>query len=169
MVASGDRRVVVGRVAGVFGVKGWVRVYSYTDPPANILHYGPWFLGDGAAKPVQVVDGGVHGRGIVARLEGVEDRDQARGLIGTSIAVPRSRLGQPEQGSYFWFDLIGLDVVNAAGEALGKVTDVMETGANDVLVVQGSRRHLVPFVDATVVKAVDLDAGTVIVDWDSDF
>jgi 16S rRNA processing protein RimM len=169
MGGAGDRRVVVGRVTGVFGVKGWVRVYSYTDPPANILDYGPWFLGDDGAKPSRVVDGSVHGRGIIARLEGIEDRDRARALIGSSIAVPRAQLGRPQQGSYFWFDLIGLDVVNLAGETLGRVTDLMQTGANDVLVLEGARRRLVPFVDGPVVKSVDLDAGVVTVDWDSDF
>jgi 16S rRNA processing protein RimM len=166
---GGERRVVVGRVAGVFGVKGWVRVFSYTDPPANILDYGPWLVGTEAPRPVRVLDGGVHGRGIVARLEGIADRDAARALIGAPIAVQRSRLGPPGEGSYYWFDLVGLEVVNEKGERLGTVEDLLQTGANDVLVLRGDRRRLVPFVRGSVVKAVDVEAGVVTVDWDSDF
>lgn len=169
MARTGDRRVVVGRVAGVFGVKGWVRVFSYTDPPANILGYGPWFIGADARRPVRVLDGGVHGRGIVARLEGIDDRDEARRLIGAHIEVPRSRLAPTEEGTWYWFDLVGLDVVNEQGENLGRVADLMQTGANDVLVLEGGRRRLIPFVHGAVVKSVDLDAGLVRVDWDSEF
>jgi 16S rRNA processing protein RimM len=166
-----DRRhVVVGRITGVFGVKGWVRVYSYTDPPDNILDYGPWLLeGPGRSSIHRVDDGAAHGRGIIAHVEGIEDRDAARALIGSSIAVPRERFHGAEEGCYFWSDLVGLRVVNGSGVDLGIVEELIETGANDVLVVRGERRRLVPFVPGRVVTSVDTGGGTIRVDWEADY
>lgn len=161
--------VVVGRVAGVFGVKGWLRIFSYTDPPENILRYGPWLVGDGATGLYRVTDGSVHGRGIIAHLAGVDDRDAARALIGRDIRVPRARFGQAGGGQFFWSDLLGLEVVNQNGMSLGKVAGMLETGANDVLVVQGERRRLIPFVSGTVIRSVDQAAGRIQVDWDAEF
>jgi 16S rRNA processing protein RimM len=164
-----DRHILVGKVSGVFGVKGWVRVYSYTDPPENILDYGPWLVGEGRGRSYKVVDGAVHGRGIIARLADVDDREQARALIGAGIRVPRARFGESGGGEYFWSDLLGLRVRNQAGVDFGTVEDMMATGANDVLVIRGERRRLVPFVPGAVVKSVDIDAGTIDVEWDADF
>jgi 16S rRNA processing protein RimM len=169
MDLAADRRIVVGRIAGVFGIRGWLRVFSYTDPPDNILRYGPWSIGDATAKDYRVTDGSVHGRGIIAHLEGVDDREVARRLIGATIAVPRTRFGAAAPNEYYWSDLIGLRVVNQDGTPLGEVEDLLETGANDVLVVRGTRRRLLPFVAGTVVRSVDLDAGLIAVDWDPEF
>lgn len=169
MAETAGSRVVVGRVAGIFGVKGWVRVFSYTDPPGNILEYGPWLVGPDQGRRFRLTEGAVHGKGIIAHLEGVDDRDAARALIGASIAVSREALGEAGDGSFFWSDLVGLKVVNEQGEDLGVVTDLLETGANDVLVLKGERRRLVPFVNGTVVKSVDLAGGVVTVDWDREF
>ena len=169
MVETGERQVIVGRIAGIFGVKGWVRVFSYTDPPENILQYGPWAVGDISAVPYKVLDGAVHGRGIIAHLGGVDDRDAARGLIGSPIRVPRKRFGKTSGDEYYWFDLMGLDVVNEDGRSLGHVEELLQTGSNDVLVVRGDRKRLVPFVNKTVVKDVDLEAGVIRVSWDPDF
>ncbi|MCC7258841.1 MAG: ribosome maturation factor RimM [Gammaproteobacteria bacterium] len=167
--ATAERAEIVGRITGVFGVRGWVRVFSYTDPPANILRYGPWQVGDGAGTLCRVSTGALHGRGVVAHLAGVDDRETARALIGSVIRVPRERFGRAGGNEYFWSDLVGLEVVNQAGVGLGRVTELFETGANDVLVVQGDRRRLLPFVTGTVIRAVDLDAGCIEVDWDADF
>jgi 16S rRNA processing protein RimM len=164
-----DRHILVGKISGIFGVKGWVRVYSYTDPPENILGYGPWLIGDGEGRSCKVVDGAVHGRGIIARLAGVDDRDKARGLIGAAIRVPRERFGESGGDEYYWSDLLGLQVTNQDGVVFGKVEDMMETGANDVMVIRGERRRLVPFVLGAVVKSVDIGAGTIVVEWDADF
>lgn len=165
---TAEAQVLVGRISGIFGVRGWVRVYSYTDPPENILRYGPWLVGDDRRAEYAVLDGATHGRGIIARLAGIDDRDQARGLIGSDIRVPRGRFGGTATGEYFCSDLIGLRVCDREGTVLGRVEDIMETGANDVLVVQGERRRLVPYL-ATVVRSVDIAAGTMEVDWDADF
>jgi 16S rRNA processing protein RimM len=164
-----ERLLVVGRVTGAFGVRGWVKVHSYTEPREEILAYGPWRLGPEAVA-MDVADGQPHGKGLIARLAGVEDRDAAEALRGSDIRVPRSRLPEADPDEYYWADLLGLEVRTVAGVTLGRVERLLETGANDVLVVAGGgREHLVPFVPGAVVTRVDLDAGEVVVDWDPDF
>ena len=172
MVERGRDWVVVGRIEGAYGVKGWVRVRSFTDPPSNLCDYGPWCLsrerGECQCKPLEMRP---HGKGYVARLDGVDDRDAAAALAGAEIRVPRDCLQPPAAGQYFWNDLLGLEVRNAAGDELGKVSSMLETGANDVMVIDGDdgRRRLVPFVTGRVVREVDLEAGVIFVDWDADF
>lgn len=162
--------VQLGTISGLYGVKGWVKVYSFTDPRENILRYRRWILfQDGKQTEVELDSGRVHGKGIVARIQGVEDRDAAAKLLGAQIKVQRSALPPPEEGSWYWRDLFGLEVVTTEGVVLGKVSSLIETGANDVLVVEGDRERLVPFVTGQYVKRVDLDAGTIEVDWDPDF
>lgn len=155
----------------MFGVRGWVKVYSYTRPRENILAYSPWWLDlpDGTRRCCRLRSGRVHGKGLVALLEGVDDADAAQLLAGAGIRVERAQLGEPGPGSWYWADLEGLRVLTLAGMELGRVETLMETGANDVLVVQGERRRLIPFVHGQVVRAVDLEAGTLTVDWDPDF
>ena len=168
-----DRRdegqVVVGRITGVFGVRGWVRVFSDTDPPEKILAYGPWSLGGAPAETYRITEGATHGRGVIVHLAGIDDRDQARGLIGSTIRVPRARFGKTGRGEYYWFDLLGLEVVTEDGRPLGRIEQLLETGANDVMVVRGDRRILVPFILHTVVKSVDQEHGIITVSWDSDY
>lgn len=166
-----QRLVTVGRVAGVFGVRGWLRIFSFTDPPRNILDYGPWYLGPHTDRQriFRVVDGAPHGRGIIARLEGIEDRDAARALIGEPISVRRECFGGTREGEYFWSDLIGLRVINEEGIEFGRIAEMLDTSANDVMVVVGERRRLLPFLYGTVVKSVDLASGVVRVDWDAGY
>ncbi len=162
--------VEVGEIVGAFGVLGWVKVRSFTDPPANILNYIPWALGSSEApRSAKLVEGRPQGAGVVARLEGVEDRDQAIALKGTRILVPRQCFPDASPGTYYWADLIGLDVVTVAGVALGKVRGLLETGANDVLDVKGERDRLIPFVVGEFVKNVDLAESRITVDWDPEF
>lgn len=166
-----QRLVTVGRVAGVFGVRGWLRIFSFTDPLRNILDYGPWYLGPHPDRQriFRVVDGAPHGRGIIARLEGIEDRDVARTLIGEPISVRRECFGGTREGEYFWSDLMGLRVINEEGIEFGRIVEMIETSANDVMVVVGERRRLLPFLSGTVVKSVDPASGVVRVDWDAGF
>ena len=103
-----------------------------------------------------------------AKLEGIEDRDAAKAWVGSEVAVERDRLPDTDEGEYYWFDLIGAEVVDAGGRRLGRVQGLMETGANDVMVVRGERERLIPFIVEQVVKAVDLDARRITVDWDSE-
>ncbi len=163
--------IPVGRISGVFGVQGWVRIFSYTQPRENIIRYRPWFIGKGEGGWAETVleDGRRHGKGVVALLAGCTDRDAAHALIGNEIAVKREQLPDTKAGEYYWNDLIGLQVINARDENLGKVDHLLETGANDVLVLKGDQERLVPFVMEQVVLQVDLDSGVIRVDWDKDF
>lgn len=165
-----DTLVTVGRISGVYGVKGWLRIYSYTEPRDNILQYNPWQLRlpDGW-RSVEVLAGRSHGKGVIAQLDGCDDRDQAARWVDVEIAVRREQLPAAAAGEYYWRDLIGLRVVNQDGEALGVVDHLLETGANDVLVVRGERERLIPYALGEVVTAVDLEAGELQVDWDADF
>jgi len=158
--------IVLGRVTGLYGVRGWVKVFSETDPRENILAYAPWYV-DG--EPRTVAEGRLHGRGLVARLAGCEDRDQAAELIGREIAIRRDQLPPPSPDEFYWADLEGLRVETIHGLALGEVSHLLATGANDVLVVRGERERLLPFVWDQVVHAVDFEAGVIRVDWDPDF
>ncbi|MEY2681017.1 MAG: hypothetical protein RL661_1248 [Pseudomonadota bacterium] len=162
--------VEVGEIVGAFGVLGWVKVRSYTDPPANILKYNPWALGSSEApRSAKLVEGRPQGAAVVARLEGVDDRDQAIALKGTRILVPRQCFPEASPGTYYWADLIGLGVVTVAGVSLGKVRGLLETGANDVLDIKGDRDRLIPFVVGEFVKNVNLVESLITVDWDPEF
>jgi 16S rRNA processing protein RimM len=164
--------VKLGRISGVFGVKGWMKVYSDTEPRENILNYSPWYLYiNGQWQARKVIAGRVHSKGLVVQLEGCEDRDLAATLVKTEIAITREQLPRPAAGEYYWQDLTGLQVQTLNGVALGKITNLMETGANDVLVVEAEdgRERLIPFIREQVVTHVDLQAGTMTVDWDPEF
>ena len=133
-----------------------------------ILHYQPWLLGEDK-KPVQIVDGRKQGKGIAALLPGFEDREQAVTLVGQQVFVGRGQLPPTAENEYYWSDLEGLEVVTTHGHGLGRVERLMETGANDVLVIHGERERLVPFVQGQYIKCVDLENGTIEVDWDPEF
>ena len=162
--------VVLGRIAGVFGVRGWVKVFSHTEPRDGILTYSLWSIGEeGGWRERRLLDGKPHGKGIVALLEGYGDRDQAAALIGRDIAVRRDRLPRLEQDDYYWSDLEGVRVQTLEGVELGVISHLFDTGANDVMVVKGERERLIPYLWEQVVKQVDLKAGRMLVDWDPDF
>ncbi|MGR6036079.1 MAG: ribosome maturation factor RimM [Candidatus Nitrosoglobus sp.] len=165
-----NRYILVGRISGLYGVQGWVRVYSYTEPRDNILHYAPWYLQqDGCWLVRKLVKGRVHGKGIVAALEGIDSRELAAQWVNHEIAVRCEQLLPPNKGEYYWVDLIGLHVVTENGVELGQVDRLLETGANDVLVVQGERERLIPFLTGLVIKQIDLTQGLMTVNWDPDF
>lgn len=169
MTDSGNR-IVLGRVTGLFGVRGWVKVFSNTQPREGIANYSPWQLRLGDEWRSFVVEQGQsQGKGVIVKLEGVDDRDAAAALMGADIAIWREQLPPPAEGEIYWADLEGLEVVTVAGQALGRVSHLLETGANDVLVVRGERERLIPFVRGQVVTEIDLDGGRLVVDWDPDF
>lgn len=158
--------IVVGRINGLFGTRGWVKAFSYTRPRDNLLNYDPWYLRDKDAwQPYAVAAARCHGSGLIAQLSGVEDRDHAASLLKREIGVERAQLPQIEAEAFYWVDLIGLRVVNRDGADLGQVTGLLETGANDVLQVAGQRAYLIPFVQGLYVDAIDLDAAEISVDW----
>lgn len=163
--------IVVGRISGLYGVRGWVKVYSHTQPRESILNYTPWhLLMNGEWRAVALENGRSHGKGIVAKLEGCDDRDAAAVLISTTVAIRREQLPQAAPDEYYWADLQGLRVHNLDGTDLGVVSHLLETGANDVLVVkQGRDERLIPFVQGQFVTNIDLERGEMTVDWDPDF
>ncbi len=161
--------MILGRIAGLYGVQGWVKVFSYTDPRDAVLEHREWLLDrEGSWKPCELVEGKRHGKGIIAKLAGVDDRDAAAEYVGLDIGVPREQLPETEPGEYYWTDLEGLRVVHTDGRELGTVAYLLETGANDVLVTEGERERLIPFVMDQVVLDVDLDDGVITVDWEWD-
>ena len=161
--------VVLGRISGVFGVRGWVRVFSYTEPREALLNYRRWLLGNaGEWRSATLAEGQRHGKTVVVRLEGCEDRDRAASLIGKELAVPRDELPAAEEGHYYWSDLEGMQVRRRNGTDLGRLASLLETGAHDVMVVKGDKERLIPFVTDKVVLDVDQEAGVITVDWEWD-
>ncbi len=160
----------MGHIAGPYGVNGWVRVVSHTEPPENLLKYRPWQLRQGHAwQCVDLVEARRHGKGLIVRLPDCQDRDAAARYSGTEIGIFREQLPATNENEYYWNDLVGLRVVTLDGKELGIVDHLIETGANDVLVVRGKREHLVPFIQGQVIDAVDLAERQIRVDWDPDF
>lgn len=169
MASGSQRRVVLGTVAGPYGMRGWVRIQSSTDPPENILRYVPWQIClDGTWSSVGVAEGRAQGRGVVARFDGCHDRDEALRFRGCEVALDRARLPDPHDGEFYWTDLIGSRVLTVDGVVLGEVERMLETGANDVMVVRGEFERLIPFLPRTVVRKVDVQRAAIVVDWHPD-
>ena len=168
--------IVVGKIAGVFGIKGWVKLYSYTQPRANISQFSGWYrqAGDGRVEPLPLDEFKAQGKAMVAHIRGIDDREQALALRQQLVLVAADELPALPEGEYYWHQLEGLRVT-VAGQLLGRVDHLIETGANDVLVVapcEGSidqRERLLPYLPGQVVLAVDTNAGEIQVDWDPDF
>ncbi len=167
---------VLGKVTTAFGIKGWVKVYSYTDPATNILDYKEWYIHqNGEWKRFKVKQGKLQGKGLAAALEGVTDRDQALALSQCDIGIPESELPEPEEDEHYWFQLEGLNVVTTQDQLLGQVKELFDSGGgNQVLTIkpcEGSidkRSRMMPYVSEYILE-VDLDTGVIQVDWDPDF
>jgi 16S rRNA processing protein RimM len=180
--------VPVGRIIGPYGIHGWLKVYSYTQPKKNILDYTPWFIQVGQGPSVapgvlppatlalpcalevrRVLDGRVHGKNIVAQIEGCTSREQVSRWVGAEISVERSSLPRLEPGEYYWTDLIGWKVITVTGVELGTVDHLLETGSNDVVVVKGERERLIPYIMGSVIRETDPVARVMRVDWDPEY
>lgn len=168
--------VVVGKFMSPFGIKGMLKLFSHTQPIENIAEYNPlWIQRGGSWQPINLEHVQRHGKGLVAKIKGCDDRDQTLAFIGCEIAIRREQLPALEQGDYYWSQLEGLNVITTEGDRLGKVDHLLETGSNDVLVVQPTadsidrEERLIPYLWQDVVKQVDLQAGILTVDWDKDF
>jgi len=167
--------VVVGRMTAVHGIKGWVKVHSFTEPEENILHYSPWWLKSAEGwQKIEVDQHRAAAKGLMVHLVGVDDRDIARQYCQRDIAVEKASLPALSTGEYYWHQLKGLAVLTSRGERLGVVTTLMETGANDVLVVKGDadsldrQERLIPYAEQFIL-GIDLGARQIEVDWDPDF
>lgn len=169
--------IVLGKITAPYGIKGWVKVFSFTEPMDQILDYGQWLLRqDGVLSKATIKGGRSHGKGMVAQLVEVADRNDAERVSGSEILVSRDQLPELDQGEYYWFELEGLRVSNREGVDLGVVSHLISAGgANDVLVVQGDEHsvdreeRLIPYLPDQGVTDVDMAAGLIKVDWDPEF
>jgi 16S rRNA processing protein RimM len=180
-----SEKVILGRITGVYGVKGWIKVFSYTEPMEAIVDYSPWLIRaqnrqSSPWKRVKLKAGKRHAKTVVAKLENCNDRDEAMAYVGTEIAIEQQQLEElKEKDEFYWQDLIGLRVINQQGIALGVVKSLLETGANDVLVVVSEedgeaskveiRERLIPWTMDIAIIEVDIEQGVITVDWDADF
>ncbi|QPR28106.1 ribosome maturation factor RimM [Edwardsiella hoshinae] len=172
-----DKAVILGKLGSAYGIRGWLRVFSSTEDAERIFDYQPWFIQQGGNwVAVELESWRNHNQDLVIKIKGIDDRDAANALVNREIAVDESQLPVLEEGDYYWKDLMGCQVVTVAGYELGKVTAMMETGSNDVLVVTanlkdafGIKERLIPFLDGQVIKKVDLTAKCIEVDWDPGF
>lgn len=181
-------KIILGRITGVYGVQGWLKVFSYTDPMESIIDYSPWYIRapNRSKSPwteVKLSAGKRHAKTVIIKLDNCNDRDQAMTYIGSEIAIEPQQLEQlKEKNQYYWRDLIGLRVVNQQNIELGLVKTLMETGANDVLVVVAEKEasekegaktesieRLIPWTMHNAIIAVDLEQGVIEVDWDPEF
>jgi 16S rRNA processing protein RimM len=160
----------MGYVMGAFGVRGWIKIHADTEYLDSLFDYTDWWLKlHGVWKVFHRLEGSVHSKALIAKLKGIDDREAAALLRGAEIAVSRALMPEPEEDTYYWADLIGLNVINTAQETLGQVEKLLETGANDVLVVKNADvERLIPFV-AAVIHEVNLKKGTILVNWEADF
>ena len=172
-----QRIEVVGKLGSTYGIRGWLRIYSSTEQAESSFDYQPWFLKiKGEWQPTELENWRHHNHEIIVKLKGVDDREAAQILANVEIGVDLSVFPELEEGDYYWHDLIGCSVVNLEGYTMGTVTEMMETGSNDVLVVKantkdafGKQERLIPFLYEQVVKRVDLTTKTIEVDWDAGF
>ncbi len=159
----------MGRVVAPYAIKGWIKLQTFTEDLDGLLDYPVWRLGkNGNWREYRLLDGKVHGQYLLAGLEGVDDRDASEALQGMEVAVLREEMPEADEGEYYWDELVGLEVSNIQGEPLGRVVGLLETGAHDVLQVQGERLRLIPFVEAYI-QSVDVAAGKLVVDWGLDW
>lgn len=161
--------MVMGRIVGAFGVQGWLKVKAFSAEPQALGSFGRWIVrvGDGWQE-MALEDFALHAKGPVGKLAGCDDRAGAERLRGSDVAVPRAELGEALPGEIYRVDLVGLEVVDEEGERIGRVEGFFETGGSSVMVVQGGRARMIPFVDAYV-KSVDREAGRITVDWKADY
>lgn len=170
-MSDNERRILLGRIVGAFGIRGQIKIESWTEPRDAIFRYQPWILVDAAGheRRFEGARGKESGKHLVATFPDVTDRDVVEAMRGTDIYVPRSALPPPKPGEFYWVDLEGFRVVNVEGVDFGTVSHLFSTGANDVLSIRGDRDRMVPFVEPDFVKSVDFEAGLITVDWDPDF
>ena len=170
-MSDNERRILLGRIVGAFGIRGQIKIESWTEPRDAIFRYQPWILRDaqGNERLFDGARGKESGKHLVANFPEVTDRDVVEAMRGTDIYVLRSALPPPKAGEFYWIDLEGFRVVNVEGVDFGTVSHLFSTGANDVLFVRGDRERMVPFVEPDFVKSIDFDGGLITVDWDPDF
>lgn len=162
--------IIVGQVGKVYGVQGWVKIHSFTTPLENILNYQPWLIYIGQAwQKITTTKARHQGNEIVVQFNHCNDRDLARQYVNCQLAIHRDQLPEIGKNEYYWADLKGLTVITTTGIHLGVIDHLLETGANDVLVVKGDKERLIPYLPKQVVTEINLQTGTIYVDWDPEF
>jgi 16S rRNA processing protein RimM len=165
--------IPVGKISGIFGVKGWMKVFSFTEPRQNILGYSPLYISrKGEWVEAKISGGRAQGKGIVIGLVDITDPDQVLPLIGSELAITKKQLKPTAKDEFYWSELIGLEVINLRNEVLGQVKEILATGAHDVLLVQDKEHdveRLIPFVMGEIVEQVSLDDNVIRVNWELDY
>lgn len=163
--------IKLGKTSGAFGIKGWVKIFSYTSPPEQIFKYQQWYIKQsGQWNPVKLKSGRPQGKGLIAQIDGIADRNAAEALGRCEIAIKREQLPRLREDEFYWSDLIGMQVIDTKGIKFGTVKSMIETGANDVLVVvDGDKERLIPWILEQVIQSVSLQDKQITVDWDPDF
>ncbi|GAA6173339.1 ribosome maturation factor RimM [Colwellia sp. KU-HH00111] len=172
-----ENQIILGKVGAVYGIKGWLKIHSFTDELEAILDYFPWSLKLGnKTQAVEVTDWRKHNKGLIVKVGNIDDRDEAQALVGSEILTSEKSLPDLPEGEFYWRDLIGMNVVTNKGYDLGIVTDMMETGANDVLVVKANlndgfskKERLIPYLLEQVIESVSRENNQICVDWDPGF
>ena len=166
---SDEKKLLVGKINGFFGVQGWVKIFSYTEPRKNILEYQPWyFIDDGTYKAIEMTTGHEQSKTIVAHVKGIDSKDQAVQLIGKSLYIDKDQLPQLDDNEHYWHELVGFRVINKDGIDLGVVNYLVDTGSNNVLVIKGDKEHWIPYIDPYLVS-IDKQNRFISVDWDENF
>ncbi len=165
-----QNKVIVGKFAAPLGVRGWIKLQSFTHPTENLLDYPDWYVQhQGQWQLLEITARKTHGNFLAVKIKGIDDRDEVHRFTNDLIGIEREQLPPPTSGEFYWHDLIGLTVENLDGEVLGKVTDVLSAGSNDVLQVETpTKKRLIPYTQHAIHK-VEIKAGKLIVDWDADF
>ena len=164
-----NKKLLIGKINGFFGLQGWVKVFSHTNPRTNILNYSPWSIKvDGNFQSIDITSGREQSKTIVAHIKGIDNREDSQKFIGQDIYINKEQLPELKQGEYYWHELIGFDVINKDEERLGTVDYFVETGANDVLVVKGKKEYWIPYIEPFLVS-IDSKNNKILVDWDKDF
>ena len=174
---SKEEQIILGKVGAVYGIKGWLKIHSFTDETEAILDYFPWSLKLGnKTQTVEITDWRKHNKVLIVKVAGIDDRDDAQAFVGSEILTNEAALPELSQDDFYWRDIIGMSVVTNKGYDLGVVTDMMETGANDVLVVKANlndgfskKERLIPYLFEQVVESVSLENKQICVDWDPGF
>lgn len=162
--------VIIGRFGKVHGIKGLITVISFAEPRDNILNYTHWHARiNHQWQPLDITHVDVTNKHILVQIKGFSEREQVASLTNIDIGIRKEQLPDLATGEYYWHQLCGMQVVNQQGDTLGTVLEILPTGANDVLVVEGDKRHLIPYLPGRYVISVDPGKGQIVVDWDPDF
>ena len=164
-----EKKLLVGKINGFFGVQGWVKIFSYTKPRKNILEYYPWyFVDNGTYKVIEITTGREQSKTIVAHAKGIDNRDQASQLIGKDLYIDKDQLPELSDDEHYWYELNEFRVINKNGVDLGVVNYLVDTGSNNVLVTKGEKEHWIPYIEPYLVS-VDKQNRVINVDWDENF